>query len=129
MIVSALLACALSSQGRPKGEVPDLLTKLAALDDRTLEKKFAAWLGDEDDDEGKGMQVCLSEMLRRGGERWKRVVSAALARIEADPKDRGELENLELLTALRRMEGKRDPVVLEVEARRKIRTTFPGLPR
>lgn len=74
------------------------------------------------------VEACLTEMLRRGGERWKTVLSESLKRIEPSASDDNYIHNLEILTALRRLEGKPDPVEVEAAILKPEEATFPELP-
>ncbi len=71
------------------------------------------------------IETCLTEMIRRGGSRWIEFLQReldALRIAEEYPKD------LEMLTALRRVQGLPDPLLLEITDGELIESTFPHLP-
>ena len=78
------------------------------------------------------LEACLTEMLRRGSERFEELLRRALAtrkeQAERDERSHIEKQLLPLLTALRRLEGKPDPVRLVVTGSTDLALSFPELP-
>lgn len=82
------------------------------------------------DTAAQDVDTCLSEMVARGGKRWEDFLASRYAASRADtpPVDRLDLTDVPLLTALRRVQKKRDPLVLEIEDGPVFETVFPELP-
>lgn len=85
----------------------------------------------------EGLQLCMWEMVRRGGNGFRATVSGALEEVRrglkeaVDTERRGRLEDdpeLELLAAVRRLEGARDPLKISVSGHATLTCTFPRLP-
>ncbi len=87
--------------------------------------------------------ACLLEMVRRGGDEWiqyleRYLVEVEKARVARNTSDRGELRNLEPRTALRRLQGKPDPMMVVVmnpkrpnprsRSVKKLGSNYPELP-
>jgi len=75
--------------------------------------------------------ACLLEMVRRGGEEWASFLRAELAARRSATGTEvflGVAPDLELSTALRRIEGRRDPLAVEVRNREPLELSFPELP-
>jgi hypothetical protein len=85
--------------------------------------------------------TCLTEMIRRGGSHWTAFIAAELEGARPDPdefnepdesdapaKPKSVCRNPRLLTALRRVQHRPDPVLLEVEGAPVIETVFPEVP-
>jgi hypothetical protein len=74
---------------------------------------------------------CLTDMIRRGGPHWEQVLKAGLARRRAGQGlhrlGDGESELL-ILTALRRLQNKTDPVMILVEGKATIRARLGYVP-
>ena len=105
-----------------------LLAELRGLSDADLEDVFRAlWAR-----RGGGFELCLTEIIRRGGQRWETVLKAGLKAERSGeplagtpPASRPTTEplwrvvrDLELLTALRRVQKRHDPVVILFPGRR-----------
>lgn len=82
-------------------------------------------------------ESCLTEIIRRGGERWERYLRERLEDLDAkvirqgeagDSSTPGAHRNLELLTALRRVQGRRDPLTILTIADAPLTITLPELP-
>lgn len=76
----------------------------------------------------------LREMLRRGGPVAEKALQARVDRqtkaMQSGKPDRdGQPYNLEVLTALRRLQGQPDPVRIEVNGERDLESIFPNLPK
>jgi hypothetical protein len=80
------------------------------------------------DRNGTNQERLLSEMSRRGGKSWEEFLAVDLKRV-ATHHDQFQTDerNLERLTALRRIQGKSDPVVVQIR-QRELTSTFPELP-
>ena len=103
---------------------------LRGKDDAALEAEYrravagAARYGSN----GRLVETCLTEMVRRGGSRWQEFLAAELAQARAVAAD-DDVEDLELLTALRRAQGRGDPLALElVDGASELECTFPWAP-
>lgn len=114
----------------PRGE---RIRSLRALDDGALAKHLEAQV------EALAttyrtweLDATLSEILRRGGEGWAPLLEAQLdtvARHAAEGSHLNVPRNLELLTALRRLQGRADPLEIQVVIPEDERSlTFPALP-
>jgi hypothetical protein len=81
-------------------------------------------------DAAQDVDTCLSEMVARGGKRWEDFLALRYATSRAGtPRVGGmDLTDVPLLTALRRVQKKRDPLVLEIEDGPVFETVFPELP-
>jgi hypothetical protein len=80
-----------------------------------------------------GYEACLSEMARRGGERWIRFLAGVIPRCQADEEDPDSPfeyhDDFELWLALRRAERKPDPLILRANVERGVAAApFPELP-
>lgn len=77
-------------------------------------------------------EACLSEMARRGGERWIGFLERAVARCEAERDERDSpfrfLGGFELWLALRRARREPDPFELVVRDELPLQVPFPELP-
>jgi hypothetical protein len=82
-------------------------------------------------------EPCLNEIVRRGGRTWDAFLSAKLEVLnkkqikegeDADDRVSGDHYNLELLTALRRVQKKSDPLAIELDLRGPLEATTLSLP-
>lgn len=78
------------------------------------------------------VEACLLEMARRGTERWREFLATELERGRAEEASRvytlrSQLE-VQYLTALRRAQGKRDPLEVIFDPRTKPEAVFPEMP-
>lgn len=101
-----------------------------------------AQLGERMDRERKRYQdtyeACLTEIVRRGGKSWEAFLETRLKQIldrwdraPATPQeqnDLGRLENLQVLTALRRIQKKPDPLAITIAQRPEPGSVWPELP-
>src|SRR6185312_6629896 len=77
---------------------------------------------------------CLTEMVRRGGKHWEGVLDTRLAQLTAQiAKDkhgawRFGARRLAVLTALRRVQGKSDPLTILVEGKSHLECRLGYLP-
>ena len=83
-------------------------------------------------------EPCLSEVVRRGGKTWEAYLIAKLKTLNrrgtkpiepANDTEPGINSNLELLTALRRVQKKPDPLVVVLDTKATIEATPLSLPR
>lgn len=75
------------------------------------------------------LEACLREMIDRGGDRFRDLVREQWTMVRADGEEgRRPYVAIPLLTALRRLEGKADPLGLEVAGTREFVLPFPELP-
>jgi hypothetical protein len=74
-------------------------------------------------------EALLTEVIRRGGAAWERALSKELDRVsQLDPIPSQIAGRLEILTALRRVQGRPDPLRVQLEGPRKLACTLPRLP-
>lgn len=75
---------------------------------------------------------CLNEMARRGGDRWAAVLQTELEQVRREVTvtngHKSPADDLEVLTALRRAQGKRDPLKVAVQWEGTPLFEFPELP-
>jgi len=103
-------------------------------DDAALERRYEELLAKVRKDSTsrrESFELLLLEMVRRGGARWEAYVAAKLKETR-DPANeelrwRGPGE-LEVLTALRRLQGKPDPLALVIQTESVLEATFPDTP-
>lgn len=137
LIVLFLPGCSASSSespclsADPATNAPDLIRRAAAANDEGLIELFRrAFQQRNEYSEGLNpLEVCLCEMIRRGGARWEATIRRAfdeVARTKPDIEE--EARDLELLAALRRIQGRRDPLILEVRTERELESSAPDLP-
>jgi hypothetical protein len=93
-----------------------LLDELGGLADKDLEEVFDQ-IG-EHSPESPGRDLCLIEMIRRGGAHWEAVLRV---RNDALVAKGGALHNVGVLTALRRVQKKEDPLPVLVSGKSEIR--------
>lgn len=122
LAVSSLCSSAIGSQGKERPE--GLQARFRDWSDQRLSDRLDELLSSNNFRRKPAYEACLSEIVRRGGERWASVLRSrrdALMEREfdlyGDAADLvpGSYFNLELLTALRRVEGKSDPLQIFVE--------------
>jgi hypothetical protein len=97
---------------------------LSALSDEELERHYRESLDGRHPYMGSSeLDACLLEMVRRKG-RWAAFLGEELERerATAEPADLG------ILTALRRIQGKCDPLTIHLEEQNTIEAEFPELP-
>jgi hypothetical protein len=93
-----------------------------------VHKSASSW-----QEQGRNRERILCEIVRRRGPGWEKVLTTELRQIE-QMNNNGPLNNvytfgfLETLTALRRLEGKPDPLQIEVAWPAKLESVFPALP-
>lgn len=117
---------AIFSQNR-EGRWADVASKLAALPDAELESLLlSTQQGNGASD--KHFDFCLSEIVRRGGQRWQTWVEAhlRLGRSMMNSDDRAV--SMQMLTVLRRLQKKDDPVVILKRGKAEARTTIGYFP-
>jgi hypothetical protein len=73
-------------------------------------------------------EAILLEIVRLGGAEAEKLLRDRLNKQQASQKDRSHQENLELLTALRRVQGKADPLQVSVTIPDKLKATTKNLP-
>lgn len=104
------------------------------FDDAALEKRYEALLErirKDNSSRREALEQLLAEMVRRGGARWQSYVAAKLEELRAPESE--ELRwrgpgDVELLTALRRLQGKTDPLALVLQDTSLLDATFPDSP-
>lgn len=107
---------------------------LARKDDAELETEYRGAVAalERQAFKRRPVDTCLTEMVRRGGARWQDVVGRELARERAkQPSPTSTwpwIEDLELLTALRRIQGKPDPLAIQLAGVPELECTFPQAP-
>jgi hypothetical protein len=107
--------------------------RFAREDDATLERRYEELLARMRKDRSyrrDALELLLCEFVRRGGPHWERYVAAKLREIR-DPANeglRGGPRELEWLTALRRVQGKADPLALVIQPESVLEATFPDTP-
>jgi len=107
--------------------------RFAREDDAALERRYEELLArmrKESYSRRDALELLLCEFVRRGGPRWERYLAAKLREIR-DPANealRGGAGELELLTALRRVQGKADPLAVVIEPESVLEATFPDTP-
>ena len=112
---------------------PNSPVRWTSFDDDSLEVEWARWRGlsrwnGSHRFECEGL---LGEMARRGGARWNAYLERLHAELAAASKEGSwEAETLLLPTfrALRRVQGRPDPLRLELAGEGRIECTFPALP-
>ncbi|KPK49483.1 MAG: hypothetical protein AMK72_04485 [Planctomycetes bacterium SM23_25] len=126
---------ALAATPRPETQsLAEYLAQLSRLTDEQLRERL--------DHERKRYQdtyeTCLTEIVRRGGKQWEAFLEARLKQIQSrwskvpatkeEENDLGRLENLQVLTALRRVQKQRDPLALTLAQASELKSTWPELP-
>jgi hypothetical protein len=135
---STTLAAGVHDLGDVALLVPGSRKLLRNMDDSELERWFlAARQGHAmTDDPRHDADTCLTEMAERGGSRWQEFITRELAasrRKDAfgrpvEDSEKSPIEDVALLTTLRRLQRLPDPVVLEVEGGPLLETVFPVAP-
>jgi hypothetical protein len=133
--ISKLLAAGVHDLGDVTLQVPGSRKLLRKLGDTDLEKRFIDAKGGRasTDDARHDADTCLTEMVERGGTRWQKFIARRLAASRrtsksgrrVDDPEKNPIEDVALLTALRRIQRQPDPVVLEVEGGPLLETVFP----
>jgi hypothetical protein len=108
---------------------PGSIRWLADKDDARLEAEYrrAVAARERNGANRRSVETCLTEMIRRGGSHWQGFVGNELARARAKQKP-SLIEDLELLTALRRIQGKPDPLAVQLVGAPELECTFPQVP-
>jgi hypothetical protein len=108
---------------------PGSIRWLADKDDAGLEAEYrrAVVAQERNGVYQRSVETCLTEMIRRGGAHWQAFVESELAheRTEQNP---NRIEDLELLTAMRRIQGKPDPLAVQLVGSPELECTFPQVP-
>jgi len=92
---------------------PGSIRWLAKKDDAQLAVEYKCAAAALERQGSRPVDTCLTEMVRRRGAHWQDFVASELARERA--KRTGPwIEDLELLTALRRIQGKPDPLAIQL---------------
>jgi hypothetical protein len=119
-------------------EVPraSVVAKVKSFSDEQLRQSLEKLLDSLDFRKDPSYEPCLNEVVRRGGEAWEAFLSAKLEMLNKkqlkrseDDEDTGRLYNLELLTALRRVQKKPDPLEVLLDAKGPLEGTPLSLPR
>ena len=130
----------LSSRFSSRERAP-IIAFLKELPDEKLEQAFDKILDLPDFRSRSGYEPCLSEIVRRGGARWQQflkdkfdaLMKKEFKPFEGDPDfgdviEIGELYNLELLTALRRVNEQSDPLQISIVEPKKLSGIGSALP-
>ncbi len=107
-----------------------LQRRIPRQDDATLRSVFDSFMRRRpafgNAAKGTLWDAALREMIRRGGREWEEYLAEKLDDLEPVHGDR--LRNLELLTALRRVQKRPDPIRIVVRASDDLEATFPEMP-
>lgn len=117
----------------------EIVKKLRSASDEQLQATIVELLGSESFGNSQWYEPCLMEAVSRGGEKWERFLVEQLEKLNATtfvpnpqtPQHRqpGKNLNVELLTALRRVQERPDPLEIVVEPFEKTGITPISLPR
>lgn len=138
VVTFALTIPGFCSAGHP-GEPPaEILARLRQWPDERLRQCLDELLSRSDFRRQTEYEACLTEIVRRGGNQWASILRERLDALNerrfdlyGDPTDvaPGSYFNLELLTALRRVQKQPDPLRIDIElANQEIRATPLSLP-
>ncbi|MGO9114239.1 MAG: hypothetical protein ACLP9L_33915 [Thermoguttaceae bacterium] len=115
-----------------------IIAKFKSLPDDKLKQSFERLLSVPEFRDDPSYEPCLNEIVRRGGKTWEAFLSAKLETVnkkqiklgeDLDDTVPGSQYNLELLTALRRVQRKPNPLAIELDARGPLEATSLSLPR
>ena len=127
-----------SAAGEKEEKRLDDVAELQSSSDEQLRKSLEKLLGNPAFRDDCLYEPCLSEIMRRGGKTWEAFLTAKLETLtrkrfklsdDADDTQSGGQYNLELLTALRRVQKKPDPLVVVLHAKGPLEATPLSLPR
>jgi hypothetical protein len=116
----------------------ETVAKLKSFTDDQLRQSLEELLDRLDFREDSSYEPCLNEIVSRGGEVWEAFLNAKLDMLNkkrtkpfenAEHTEPGSRYNLELVTALRRVQKKPDPLVVLLGAQGPLRATPLSLPR
>jgi hypothetical protein len=116
----------------------ETVAKLKSFTDEQLRQSLKKLLESSDFRNDSLYEPCLNEIVRRGGKTWEAILNTWLETLNkkltkrtevADDTEPGSHYNLELLTALRRVQKKSDPVVVLWDAQEPLEATSLSLPR
>ncbi len=116
----------------------ETVVKLKSFTDQQLRNSLEKLQDSFDFREDSLYEPCLNEIVRRGGKAWEAVLNAKLEALnkkqvklgqDVDDTEPGNHYNLELLTALRRVQKKPDPVVVMWDAKVPLEATPLSRPR
>jgi hypothetical protein len=94
---------------------PGSIRWLAPKDDAELEVEYRRAVAAREHylDHARAVETCLTEIVRRKGEHWEAFLTTELARERAKILP-SSIHDLALLTALRRVQGKPDPLAIKL---------------
>ena len=94
---------------------PGSIRWLAAKNDAALAAEYQSAVAAREhyEDHARAVEACLTEIARRAGPSWEAFLVDELARERAKALP-STIHDLALLTALRRVQGKRDPLALQL---------------
>jgi hypothetical protein len=101
----------------------EAVAKLKTFSDQQLKQCLERPVNTGDFRDDSLYEPCLNEIVRRGGKTWETILSAKVE------KERGSYDNLELLTALRRVQKKPDPILVIVDVKGPLVATPLSLPK
>lgn len=107
---------------------------LRGMDDDELELEYRRWLDlrSRNGIHERGVEVCLGEMARRGGERWIKLLEDELREAQRRRTSHeivvNDHDELVLLTCLRRAQRRPDPAQLVLRAGSRLRGPASALP-
>ncbi len=137
IVLTALIQPTLGDErGAGRAEIVKRVTKLS---DEDLKRRLETSLADQDFRRHDDYEPCLLEIVRRGGNAWEAFLRhqlhvLALRKIAVSQEapeivDPGAIRNLELLTALRRIQEKPDPMEIVTDPPGPITVTPASLSR
>ena len=115
-----------------------IIAKFKSLPDDKLKQSFETLLSVSRFRDDPSYEPCLNEIVRRGGKTWEAFLSAKLETLnkkqiklgeDIDDTVPGSHYNLELLTALCRLQKKPDPLVVMLDEKGPLEATPLGLPK
>ncbi len=139
LAIGILLALALTAGGQGRSSRQRQLKELQSLSlDKLFQefKRASSRSVHRPDNDAPSREVILTEMIRRGGRDCQKFLAAKLDEWKKRYSKKGDhvkvedwphMHNLELLTALRRVQRKKDPLVIEVDSPGAKKFTTRGL--
>ena len=134
-MVMLFAPCAFA-QGDEKDRI-EAVARVKSFSDEQLRQALDKLLDGPDFRQDSVYEPCLNEIVGRGGKTWEAYLNVKLQtlnkrrihRFNAEDTEPGSNYNLELLTALRRIQKKPDPLVVVLEAKGPLEATPLSLPR
>jgi hypothetical protein len=116
----------------------EAVAKVKLFTDAQLQQTLEKLLGGSHFRDDPLYEPCLGEIVRRGGKTWEAFLAAKLETLnkkqfklskDDDYPEPGSYHNLELLTALRRVQKKSDPLAVALSAKGPLEASLLSLPR